>query len=645
MTTKDEARRELARRELARRRQSAQKDPRDSFMGKVDAGVRGAADALTLGFSDEIAAGAGTGFGFLGDYDKELARQRGIDNSDSENRFGYRLAGQLGGGVAAGAGLAAGGMSMAANAARAGGGLGRVAMGSAADGAIMGAASGFGSGEGLGGRLQGAVTGGAAGVVMGGAAPYAVAGVQALASPFVRPLMARMRPETYANRAMNEGIRRAGTTPDEIGDRLARAHADGQDMFTVADAMGHSGQRMLSTVARNPNDMRQTLIDTLTGRQMGQGNRLSNALAEGFNAPDTAAQRVQSLTGDRARLANVNYANASQDASPVNLNGALETIDNLLGRDPIMGETALSMGPMGARLRAVRDQMQNGGEQLIDFDRVVNLKSDMFQQMKRNPDAASDLRPVYETLDRALESASPTYRGANDAYRAQSATIDAVDAGGHAASGRTRAADTIRTFQGMEPGEQNAFRAGYVDPYIAKVESSAMSPTTNKARPLISEKTDQEFPALAIPQRADRMGRRIAREQQMFETSNAAMGGSKTADNLADASEMSNVDPSIMANLWAGRPVKAALDMAGRLMKEAQGQPASVIAEIGRSLLTTNPQAARALLTGGARTAAQDDLRRAIASMVLGQGGGATGGRLGAGRQPLELTVTRPGNM
>lgn len=121
---------------------------RNSFMGKVDTAMRGAADMLSLGFADEIAAGLGTGFGYLGDYDQELARQRGIDQADNENRFGYRLGGQLAGGVTGGAGLARNGLSLATNAANAGKSLRRVAFGSGVDGAILGAAQGFGSGEG-----------------------------------------------------------------------------------------------------------------------------------------------------------------------------------------------------------------------------------------------------------------------------------------------------------------------------------------------------------------------------------------------------------------------------------------------------------------------------------------------------------------
>jgi hypothetical protein len=132
-------------------------DPRDSFMGKLDSAVRGAADISSLGFADEIAAGLGTGFGYLGDYDKELARQRGIDKSDEENRLGYRLGGQVAGG------LALPGMGA------------KTALGAAGEGAALGGAYGFGSGEGTFAdraynALPSAVAGGVAGGVLRGAA-------------------------------------------------------------------------------------------------------------------------------------------------------------------------------------------------------------------------------------------------------------------------------------------------------------------------------------------------------------------------------------------------------------------------------------------------------------------------------------------
>src|SRR5664279_2291545 len=47
------------------------------------------------------------------------------------------------------------------------------------------------------------------------------------------------------------------------------------------------------------------------------------------------------------------------------------------------------------------------------------------------------------------------------------------------------------------------------------------------------------------------MQRRIGREQTMFETRNNALGGSKTADNLADGDAL-GIDPSVVGHIISG---------------------------------------------------------------------------------------------
>jgi len=80
-----------------------------SWFAPVDAAVRGAADMLTFGLADEIAAGADTinpfsrnsgwqdGFGDA--YQANLRRQRGIDKFDERNNSKSRFAGQVGGAI------------------------------------------------------------------------------------------------------------------------------------------------------------------------------------------------------------------------------------------------------------------------------------------------------------------------------------------------------------------------------------------------------------------------------------------------------------------------------------------------------------------------------------------------------------------
>jgi len=128
---------------------------------RIDSAIRGAADTASLGFADEIAAGADTIFG-----DKtmaeNLAAERGVDTYDQQNHGIMRFLGQLGGAAV----LPVGRATSAADLARTGG--------------IVGAGYGFGSTNGsLGDRFIGAGIGG----VTGAAGGY---GVGKLGERFVR---------------------------------------------------------------------------------------------------------------------------------------------------------------------------------------------------------------------------------------------------------------------------------------------------------------------------------------------------------------------------------------------------------------------------------------------------------------------------
>lgn len=597
----------------------------------------GTANALALGTGqgvgfnllDEAVAGASTLFG--GDYDYNLARMREAERrAQSEHPVAY-YGGQVGGAVATGASLGGAGLSAATNAAKAGGGLGRVAAGSAIDGGIMGGLYGFGSGEGAENRAYNAGIGGALGAVAGGVMPYVVAGAKEVASPLMRPVMSRLYPDEYANRAMADAVKRSGMTTDDIANALARAQADDQGIYTVADAMGHSGQRALSSVARTPNDARQLVVDTLTNRQAGQGERLARYLAEGFDASDTAAQRVSALDAARAAAANTNYEAARQGAKAVDVSGALGAIDDVLspGVNKIINPGAdIADDGIQSVLRRVRARLTDGKSVVSDFNVVLRLKQDVADLISKATRAGENnkariLIGIQQQLDQALEAASPAYRAANDTFRQQSRVIDAVGLGQASTSGRTRSPDNIARFKALTPDEQAAFRVGYADPLIARVESTATSPTTNKARPLITDKTRAEFPAFAAPGKAQQLGRRIGREQRMFETANAALGGSKTADNLADAAELAKFDPSIFGNLLNGRWGTAALNAIGKAWAESRGMSPQVMEIYAKKLLETNPDAARRILESGAKTAFQDEMRRAIIARILGNVGAA----------------------
>jgi hypothetical protein len=578
---------------------------------------------MTFGFGDELGSYLGSAVSGL-PRDEVLQQMRAMDSKAQSENPGSYLTGQIGGGLAQG--VLTGGAGFGSSAAQAGGTLGRVALGTALDGSIYGGLLGAGNANGdMADRLIGGAKGGAFGFAAGGATPYIARGISLATQPLISPIMARLHPQQYADTALSEALSRSGRTPDEIAQALRAAQADGQDMFTVADALGNSGQRMLSTAARNPHEGRQALVEALQQRQMGQGDRLSNALAEGFGAPDTAAQRAAALTAARSASANANYAAARQGAGAVDVSGAISAANDVL----TPGVTRFANPGSGIAddslegvVRRARNLLTDGQSQITDFNSVLRAKQDIGDQISaalragRN-NQARILGQINNELDSALEAASPGYRQANDVFRNQSRVIDAVDTGISAASGRTRAPDNIQTFNGLSPEGQNAFRAGYVDPLIARVENSSISPTTNKARMLMTEKTGQEFPAFAAPGRADQMGTRIAREQRMFETANAALGGSKTADNLVDAADLNKFDPSIMTHLLHGRPVAAAVSAIMKAINESRGLPPPVLTRISQALMETNPDAARLLLSTGAQRGLSAAGRRALYSSIV----------------------------
>ncbi|TAX57110.1 hypothetical protein ELI01_18695 [Rhizobium leguminosarum] len=435
---------------------------------------------------------------------------------------------------------------------------------------------------------------------------------------------------TRAQNAIAEAIRRSGSSADEVANDLTRAAQQGQPEYMVADSLGNAGQRMLTGVARSPGDMRQQIAEQLQRRQAGQTDRLVNALSEGFDAPQTAAQTRTAMTDARNAAADTNYAAARQSAGAVDPTAAIEQADNFLqpGATGVMSnQTNIADDSIESAVRRARGYLTDGNSVLTDFNAALRAKRELDAMIERaavNPSVQRELVPIRNALDDSLATASEPYAAARNQFRQESQAIGAIDEGTAAASARTRAPDNIDRFQQMTPEQQQPFRVGYVDPLIARTEAASMSPTTNKARALITGKTEQEFPAFAAPGRGDVMGERIAREQRMFETANQALGGSRTADNLADATDMMGFDPTMLGiagNALTGNIRSAGMQALQQGVNAVQGRNQGTRDMIARMLMQSEPTQARAALAAAVRkgetlTRAQ----QAIVNAIIGAG-------------------------
>lgn len=574
-----------------------------------------ALNGITSGFGDKALAGLDSLIG-RGSYEDQLATRRKV-TEDARTRAGVAGAvAEIGGAVLPAAKLA----KMGVTATRIPGAMGRLG-GMAIDGAAFGAVNALGNDQNIG---TGAAIG--AGLGAGGQAIGNVVGTLA------KPFMARLNPKKATQEVLLKAMDEAGTNPAVIAQDLASARADGQTSYALMDAMGYPGERLASTVVRTPSDGRTPMVEFLENRQAGQGRRTAAWLSEGFGDPATALKRTENLKASRKASGDINYTNARNSAGSVNTGNVLAKIDSIAGKPVINGRViktpGLSDDTIAGTMARVRSMLvgSDGRAQLIDFDTLLRVRKDIgdmaqaaFNSGKGNQ--YSSLKSVVDELDKSLAKASGDYRKALTQYAKDSKIIDAVDTG-RAASQTGRFEDTIPAYQKMIPEEQAAFRAGYGDPLIAQTQGAAVG--ANKVRPLINDAYATEFPAFAAPGKGDQLGRRIAREQTMFDRMAAALRGSKTANNLADDAELSIIDPSVIGNLLSGNVTGAVKNALLQGMSALKGQPPAVRKMLSEALrVTDSNMALQNLEQAVSQIKASQQQKQAIirAMMLLGTAG------------------------
>jgi hypothetical protein len=511
--------------------------------------------------------------------------------------------------------------------------LGRTAA-MAGDAAALGGIAGFNEGNSLSERAASAGQGALLGGLIGGALPVVGAVGKGVASPFISNIMARYNPRGFAEGQVARGVMESGRSTADIADDVVRAASEGQGMFTVADAMGNAGQRMLSTTARAPGTGRTAVVDFLEGRQGSQGRRVSNALAEGFDAPETALQTEARLTAARGAAADEAYGAVRADAGRVDVVPAINRIDSTIGTGPGQTLNAANDSIEGV-LRPFRERLSRVNPD--DFEAVQRIRSDMAdtaQNSRQNGygNRARLITQAVRELDTAMENASNGYRAANAEFAQASRNIEAVNTGRQAAT-RGRTEDTIPNFQALTPEGQGAFRSGYVDPLIANTQGAAFG--VNKARPFMNDAFAAEAEAMAPGNTL--MQRRLTREQRMFETRQQALGNSKTAENLADADAM-GIDPTLVGQVISGNWSGAARSVLSAGSNIVSGNTPAVRAAVAEILLQRGAATTPAALD---RMVGQT-IRKLEAVQRLAQNGGrVTAGAISSAVQQANKKQTK----
>ena len=267
---------------------------------------------------------------------------------------------------------------------------------------------------------------------------------------FISNILEQLNPQGVTRRQVARAVTESEQTPDEIATALQQAEAEGQGNFTLADVLGNSGQRMLSSVARAPGEGRTNAVNTLENRQAGQGRRISNALSKGFEAPKTGAQVECRLIEARNEAADREFGAIREDANPVDLTHAIaRTVETLTpGVNQVVSQPSnIAHDSIETALQRFHDRMTDGQSKLSDFTAVQRLRddlSDAVQSAQRSGygNRARLLRGVLREVDRAMENASQGYLAANQRFAQATRNIESVQAGCDAAM-RRRTENTI----------------------------------------------------------------------------------------------------------------------------------------------------------------------------------------------------------
>jgi len=513
--------------------------------------------------------------------------------------------GNAAGGITTGAGLANNGLTLV----KAGQGLLPRAAAMAGEGAAYGGITGFNEGDGIEGRLKGAGQGAALGGAIGGALPAVGAAGKAALSPVISNIAARWNPEGAARARLVRALSESGQTSSDVAQKVSDAAGSGQGVYTLADALGSPGQNLLSTVARAPGEGRTAVTNFLEGRQAGQANRVASQIDEALGVNGTAKQATQRLFQEGDEAARPLYDKAMQ-VGPVWDDRIQQFLD-----DPIMKQ-GLATGVKIQRLNALAkgEKFNPHDYAIIDFDAagepifggVPNMRTlqagkiglDKLVEEHSDPvtgrmtQMGSAINGVRKAFLAKLNDYNPAYREANAAYAGPAQAREAIEAGRDMA--RTgRAADNLADFGALSPINQQAARIGYADATNQGIERGAQG--VNAARKFTSDKSQAELPALSLfngpyrPGQADTLSQRLGREMDMFETRRIALGGSRTADNLANE-EAAGIDPRIFWNALHGNFVKAGANAIHASGNALTGNTPAVRSALAQLLLRSGDQ-------------------------------------------------------
>lgn len=595
---------------IAEAPQVAEAPPELSLGEAVAGGARELAGGALFEMSDEAEAAARAAVS-KETYEQALREIRQNRARFSEAYPGTATALNIAGGIGSMFVPGAGAAGRAAQAATGISKLGSPLARTAASGALAGGAAGFGSGEGLGGSLENAAIGATLGTGIGAAA-HGVGG----AGRWVRDVFAARGAEMsereaaqHAAAIMSRRLEGSGITPEQAAQLLQMEQRYG--IPSVIGTVTPELSRLTENVVQTPSGGREELLQRLFSQQAGARERVTGQIRTNIPTPDYFASEDQ-ITGALRRNANTAYerAYAAGDISDGRIMDFLRAPDvqiaykDALANAERLKEAAKLRGEDPSRydLRElfVADPQGNIVKQNVPDIRTLDyVKQAMDRRINSlyssgqgsEATALRDMRNAFvDTLDTV---GPPEYRAARRQYKGDIEVRDALEQGRNSSTLRWQQFNKL--MGDYTPGEQQAFRTGFVQNVMQQLENP--SANRNFARQLIdSDNMRRKMQAVMEPGEFQVFEAALRREAALFDEINRITRGSATFGRQAERTDIEqqiaggNVETAVdlMLNPTPGNIARRALQAVTRL-RDANVSRATYT-QLSRMLRAGTPQ-------------------------------------------------------
>jgi hypothetical protein len=478
----------------------------------------------------------------------------------------------------------------------------RVGMSAASGAALSGADS-----VARGGDVSDAIGGAVAGGVIGGAVPAIAAGAKAAAKPVVDAIRGRADPAGYAGRKIAERLASSNMTLPQAANKM---EASG---LSLVDVSGKSGRDLLRASANIPGKAKDAINKTITLRQFGQGDRIKGVVREVLADPDGFITAGDKLSKAWSQVGGEVYEPAL--AKKVVWTDRLKQFVD----EPIF-KRGLAQGVKIQRLESLAEGkpfnpvdyaitgFNEAGDPIISG--VPNMRTlnvakkgiDAIIGEMKNPltgkltEEGRATNMVQKAFLAEIDRWNPDYQKARSVWGGFAKVKEALDFGQKEAMTLSPEA-VAKTFKEMSTAEQQAARIGIADAIRKRVDAAGF--TQNALLRFFSNRQNVGVLKAAFPDQETftAFRKEMFNEARRRATYDAVKGNSTTAAQMAEMVDAGGLADGVrnVGTALSGRPVAAIMDYVGSRLKMLGGFTPEVASQVSKRLLSTNPEAVRAL--------------------------------------------------